>query len=124
TPSVEPAPGTEFLFRTALRSDFLFWAAMHLARDSLVRGILATPPELVDSASRAEQQRVTGILELILPVSARAAGLVNDAAITTTLEEYDLERIRMPTLLVSVADDLFGTFDAARYTAEHIPGAR
>lgn len=123
-PSVEPAPGTEFLFHTALRSDFLFWAAMHLARDSIVRGLLATPPELVDSASRAEQQRVTDVLEQILPVSARAAGLVNDAAITTTLEEYDLERIRTPTLLVSVADDLFGTFDAARYTAEHIPGAR
>ena len=123
-PSVEPAPGTEFLFRTALQSDFLFWTAMHLARDTLVRGILATPAELVDDAGAAEQQRVTEVLRQILPVSARAAGLINDAAITTTLERYELERIRAPTLLISVADDLFGTFDAARYTAEHIPHAR
>jgi pimeloyl-ACP methyl ester carboxylesterase len=122
--SVEPAPGTEFLFRTALRSDFLFWAAMHLARDPLVRGILATPPELVDDAGEAEQRRVTEVLQQILPVSARAAGLVNDAAITRTLERYELERIRVPTLLIGVADDLFGTFDAARYTAEHVMDAR
>ena len=29
-----------------------------------------------------------------------------------------------PTLTLSVEDDLFGTFDGARYTAEHIPNAR
>lgn len=29
-----------------------------------------------------------------------------------------------PTLTISVADDLFGTFDGARYSAEHIPHAR
>jgi pimeloyl-ACP methyl ester carboxylesterase len=40
------------------------------------------------------------------------------------LPRYDLERIRVPTLLISVADDLYGTIPNARYTAEHIPGAR
>lgn len=65
-----------------------------------------------------------GILQGILPVSARAAGLLNDAQVTTTLERYELERIRAPSLLISVADDLFGTWDAARYSARHIPGAR
>ena len=34
------------------------------------------------------------------------------------------ERVAVPTLVISVADDLFGTFDGARYTAEHVPGAR
>jgi pimeloyl-ACP methyl ester carboxylesterase len=29
-----------------------------------------------------------------------------------------------PTLIMSFADDLFGTYDGARYCAEHIPGAR
>lgn len=28
------------------------------------------------------------------------------------------------TLLISAADDLYGTFPSTRYTAEHIPGAR
>ena len=48
----------------------------------------------------------------------------NDAAVVSSLERYELERIAVPTLVMSVADDLFGTFDSARYTAEHIPHAR
>lgn len=50
--------------------------------------------------------------------------MLNDAAITSSLPRYELERITAPTLVISAADDLFGTFDTARYTAEHIPGAR
>jgi pimeloyl-ACP methyl ester carboxylesterase len=49
---------------------------------------------------------------------------MNDAAVTSSLPRYELERISAPTLVISVADDLFGTFEAARYTAGHIPGAR
>lgn len=116
--------GTQFLFDTALKSDFLFWAAPRLVRQTVIRAILATPPEVVENASPAEQARVQQMLDLILPVSRRRQGLVNDAAITTTLERYDLERIRAPTLIISLADDLFGTFDPARYTAEHIPRGR
>jgi pimeloyl-ACP methyl ester carboxylesterase len=50
--------------------------------------------------------------------------LVNDAAIISSLERYDLERISAPALVISVADDLFGTYDAARYTAQHLPRGR
>ncbi|HET9832165.1 MAG TPA: hypothetical protein VFP91_10660, partial [Vicinamibacterales bacterium] len=51
-------------------------------------------------------------------------GLLNDAAVISSLRRYDLERISVPTLAISVADDLYGTFDGARYTAEHVPRAR
>jgi len=50
--------------------------------------------------------------------------LLNDVAVTLSLQRYELERITAPTLVISTADDLFGTFDTARYTADHIPGAR
>jgi len=40
------------------------------------------------------------------------------------LERYDLEGIHVPTLILSTVDDRYGTYDAARYTAEHIHGAR
>jgi pimeloyl-ACP methyl ester carboxylesterase len=115
---------TEPLFATALRSDFLFWAATHLARDVVLAGILGTPPEVVRGASAEERQRVERILEDILPVSARRLGLLNDAAVTSHLERYDLENISAPTLAFSVEDDLYGTYECARYTAEHIPNAR
>jgi 2-hydroxy-6-oxonona-2,4-dienedioate hydrolase len=44
--------------------------------------------------------------------------------VTSTLPRYELERIAVRTLVIGVADDLFGTFDGALYTARHVPGAR
>jgi 2-hydroxy-6-oxonona-2,4-dienedioate hydrolase len=123
-PPMQTPAGTEFLFETALKSDFLFWAATRLARSTVIRAILATPPAVVADASADEQARVGQILEHILPVSRRRLGLLNDAAVTASLPRYELERITTPTLVISAADDLFGTFDGARYTAEHVPGAR
>jgi 2-hydroxy-6-oxonona-2,4-dienedioate hydrolase len=123
-PSLKTPPWTELLFDTALRSDFLFWAAIRLAPRTMIGSILATPPEVVEKADADEQARVAQILDHILPVSPRRTGLVNDAAVVPTLPRYELERIQAPTLLISVADDRFGTFDPARYTAVHIPGAR
>lgn len=123
-PPLTTPPGTEFLFSTALKSDFLFWAARHAVPHTMVRSILATPPEDLDKVNEAERERVTRMLDEILPVSPRRLGLLNDAKITSSLVRYDLEKIATPTLIISVADDQFGTFAGARYSAEHIPNAR
>ncbi len=123
-PSVTPPRGTQLAFETALRSDFLMWAALRLAPRTLTRALLATPPEHLDSASAGERARAARLLDIILPVTARRAGLVNDAAVTSTVPRYALERIAAPTLAIGVADDLFGTCDSARYTASQVPGAR
>jgi len=123
-PPLHTPAGTAFLFDTALRSDFLFWAATRLSRQSAMRALLATPPAAVENAAADEQAFVAQVLEHILPVSPRRQGLVNDAAVIFSLPRYELERIGVPTLVMSAADDLFGTFDIARYTAAHIPRAR
>ena len=123
-PSLDTPPRTPLLMDTALRSDFLMWTAVHAARRLMVRGILGTPPELLRDAGADEQARVERALQHILPVTARRAGLMNDAAIVSTLRRYELERIAAPTLLVGFADDLYGTFEAARYTASQVRGAR
>jgi 2-hydroxy-6-oxonona-2,4-dienedioate hydrolase len=123
-PSLTTPPATQFLFDTVLKSDFLFWAAIRYARTSVLRSLLATPPTVVENASAAERARVDRIMRQILPVSPRRQGLVNDAAIISSLERYELERISAPALVISVADDLFGTYDAARYTAQHLPRGR
>jgi pimeloyl-ACP methyl ester carboxylesterase len=113
-----------FLFDTALRSDFLFWASRKLAHDAFIRGVLGTPPAVVAGASPSEQARVETALDHILPVSPRRAGLMNDARVISSLARCDLEKIVAPTLAVSAADDGYGTFYDARYTVAHIPGAR
>ena len=107
-----------------LGSDFLFWTALHFARDPLIRHVLATPPEQVAAASEPERARVNDLAERILPVSSRAAGLRDDTRLGKRLGPYALETIRAPALVVSARDDGFGTYAAAQYTAGRIAGAK
>jgi pimeloyl-ACP methyl ester carboxylesterase len=116
--------GFEFLVDTALKSDFLFWALMRFARQTAIKTILGTPPAVVQGASARERAQVALVLDHVLPVSPRRLGLLNDAGIVISLPRYELERIAVPTLIMSSADDLYETFDGARYSAEQIPHAR
>jgi pimeloyl-ACP methyl ester carboxylesterase len=113
-----------FLFDTALRSDFLFWALIHGAPELAYRTILGTPDALVAAASDPEKARLDRLMNSILPVAPRRPGLVNDAIVTTHLERIELERITAPTLIFSARDDGYKTWDGAQYSAQHIPHAR
>ena len=128
-PSVRPmsersSRGTTSLLEAALNSDFFFWLAPRISRATVERAILGTPPEVIEHASPAEQARVAELIEHILPVTQRRLGLLNDGDVISSLPRCDLEHIDVPTLAISMADDLYGTYDGARYTAEHVPGAR
>ena len=118
------SPPVEKLLMRLIGSDLLFWAGLHVARDSLIRFVLATPPEQVASASREERSRVDAMLDNILPVSARAEGLRSDSALGKSLLPYALESIRAPTLVISTRDDGYGTYASAQYTASRIAGAK
>ena len=107
-----------------LGSDFLFWVGLHVARDPLIRHVLATPPEQVAAASEQERTRVNDMADRVLPVSRRAAGLRDDTRLGKNLGPYALDAIRAPTLVISARDDGFGTYAAAQYTANRIPGAK
>lgn len=121
----EAAPRhTPAVFATALRSDFLWWLACWLARRLLYRAVLGTPPDVIDAAGDAGRHRADAMLDAILPVSARRLGLLNDARVVAGLERYELERIAVPTLAISAADDLYGTAAAAREIAARVPGGR
>jgi len=101
-------------------ADFLFWLAMRVARSSVVR-FLGVPPELEAAASDEDRRQVTEIMRSVLPLSSRVAGIAVDSGIT--LSPWPLERIRVPVLIISAADDLFKTLPGAQFTAEHIRGA-
>ena len=110
-----------YVIKMTLHSDFLFWAATKVARDTLIKTILATPPKDFRNASAEEQARALQVMQHILPISEREKGIWNDATISPSLPRYDLERIRVPTLLLSAEDDLYGTFRNARYTQNTYP---
>ena len=109
---------------SVIGSDFLFWSALHVARDPIIGTVLATPPEIVASASPAEQARVNAMLDNILPVSARAQGLRSDTAASKHLTLAALGSVRAPTLIISARDDRYGTYASAEFTAAHIANAR
>lgn len=117
-------PALEFVVEHVLTSDFALWTMIKTQPRLLVRTMFGTPSELFDRASEADRRDVLAALMAVEPVSRRAAGLAIDARITSTLPRYELERIQAPTLLISVKDDLYGTWENARYTAGQLPGSR
>lgn len=129
-PATEPAaiaslsPMGERLLMFLVSSDLAFWLARKLARNTLIKTILGTPPDVVSNASLQERARVDRILQTIQPIGPRALGIRNDARIARSLSRFNLEKIAVPTLVVSVRDDPYGTYASAQYTARHIPGAR
>ena len=124
--SLAPPPGalTEFIINRGLRSDFLFWLGLVTAESAMTGALLATDPALVAAASPEEQARAHAILWDILPVSARADGLLNDARLSGNPAPMPLESIRAPTLAISLEDDRFDTIAAARHIAAQVPGAK
>lgn len=117
-------PWVEATMMRLLGSDLLFWAALHVARDGVIQTVLATPPALLATTTPYERARVDAILDRILPVSARAAGLRSDTAAGKHLAPAALASIQVPTLVISARDDRYGTYASAQYTASQIPGAR
>ena len=117
-------PWVESTMMRLLGSDFLFWAALKVAREQVIKVVLATPPELLTSATSPERARVDAMLDNILPVSIRAEGLKSDTAVGKHLAPAPLESIRAPTLVISARDDRYGTYASAQYTASRISGAK
>ncbi|MBS9405274.1 alpha/beta hydrolase [Halomonas sp. TRM85114] len=107
-----------------LTSDAWFWGFATLAPDMLLRTLLATDPALLAHVSAEERQRADLIRDGLMPISRKTDGLRNDGYWTGTPAQTAFERIVVPTLILSCADDLFGTADTARLLARRIPDAR
>ena len=122
--SAAQGPAAAAAVQGLLRSDFLFWAASRLAPDQMTRMVLASEPAVVKTAAPDEQRRVADVLAHILPVSARADGLLLDSATAGAPPPYPLERLGCPVLALSVRDDLYGTAAAAAHVAAKAPNAR
>jgi pimeloyl-ACP methyl ester carboxylesterase len=112
------------LLNAMLSSDFLCWTATKVARQALVKSILGTPVAVYRNAPPEERRRVDRMLLSILPVSRRAAGLLNEGAVAMNLTRYPLEDMRVPALVISAADDLYDTYQCGLLTAEQIRNGR
>lgn len=124
-PGLVPPPAwAERAMLALLGSDLPFWLATRVTPDLVRRIVLATPPDDYDRASPDERRRADTLMAQIQPVRRRARGLALDTLGSARAVRAALESIRAPTLVIAARNDGFGLWDAARYTATHIAGAR
>ena len=115
-----PSPFFESVLNTIAASDLLFWTATKVARMALLKTILGTPVEAYQNATTDQRRSVDQMLRSILPISRRVAGIWNDSVVSSSLTRYPLEDMRVPTLVISAADDRYGTYGSGLYTSEQI----
>jgi 2-hydroxy-6-oxonona-2,4-dienedioate hydrolase len=120
----EMSPAQEWLVRRLATSDFLFWAAEKTMPKRMIGFLLATDPALLPRVSPAERQRAYATLEQILPISRRWRGMLNDARLAGHPAQVDFRQLRVPLLILSAADDRFGTAATARAIARRVPSSR
>jgi 2-hydroxy-6-oxonona-2,4-dienedioate hydrolase len=120
---VEMSALQETVVCTLLTSDFAYWSAMNTAPEKLIGTLLATDPTLLPKVSPAERTRAFAIVSDIMPISARAKGMLNDARQAGHPATLDFSQLRMPVLLISAEDDRFGTAATARKIAAVVPQA-
>ena len=120
TPDGPPA----WVMQVLLRFDLPMWLAMRFLPQT-VSNIVAVPHALLDSLPAAALDQYREGVRLLLPIAQRRRGMMNDSRNQTGVEGvYPLDRIAVPTLLVSAEDDLYQTLRVARAAAARIPGAR
>jgi pimeloyl-ACP methyl ester carboxylesterase len=113
--------------RAIFSSDFVAWSALKLMPiipGGMTRMMLGTDPGVVRAAAPSEKERVREILEHLLPVSPRVAGMQFDVKTAATHEPYSVEKITCPVLTISAEDDRFGTASRARWIAGRVRDGR
>jgi pimeloyl-ACP methyl ester carboxylesterase len=104
-------------------SDFLTWLGLKATRlfPALMDGImLGSNSTVVEAATASETARLETILDHLLPMQPRAAGMAFDIRTAAAPAPVALDRIACPVLAVSAEDDLFRTAARARQIAAEV----
>lgn len=111
------------IVRAIFNSDFIAWAAlkvMPVLPGGMSRMMLGTDPAVLRAADRGERARVQQVLEHLLPVGPRLAGMNFDVATAAERRPYAIEKITCPVLAISAEDDRFGTAERAKLIVAHV----
>ncbi|HEX8030394.1 MAG TPA: alpha/beta fold hydrolase [Vicinamibacterales bacterium] len=97
------------------------WVLQTLAPSMMVRLVAGLPKGF---AMRREDVRfVIEFIDSLFPVSPE--GVDFDAFVSNAhVNDYPLEAINVPTLIIHTRDDQMASHDASKHAAERIPGAR
>ena len=112
-----------FLLDALYRFNFPMWAITKLA-PKFTYSILAVPSSLVPTLSPEGKARLDEETKGLFPVSLRRLGLLNEGNTQGTQIQYPLDKVTVPTLFVSSADDLYKTLSVAKHAVSIIPNAK
>lgn len=104
-------------------SGLVFWAMITFAPQVVLSVLGVTGQNLVQLASE-ERAWLQAVLQTILPLALRRAGMLNDMIQLANMERYPLDHITVPTLVIHAVDDRLVPFADGQFAAEAIPGAR
>jgi pimeloyl-ACP methyl ester carboxylesterase len=105
-----------------LYTDRVFWALQRFAPELLAR-ICGTPKGF--RALPAEQQALEWVMDGLFPIGPRTRGAIFDTLVSEPeVDDFPLEQLRVPTLMVHAADDALAPYRTAPPAAARIPGAR
>ena len=97
------------------------WVLWTFAPSMMVRLVAGLPTGF--AMSREDARSVTEFIDSLFPVSPD--GVDFDAFVCNAdVNDYNLEAIRVPTLIVHTKDDHVASHEASKRAAERIPGAR
>jgi len=97
------------------------WALKTLAPSAMARLVAAVPKEFVMTVEHT--RFVAEFIDSLFPVMRN--GFDFDACVSNAaVNDYDLEAIHVPTLIVHTKDDRLASHEASKRAAERIPGAR
>jgi len=109
------------LWTKRINWQFMMWALRTFAPSRMLRLITAAPKEL--AISREDARIVDQFVASLFPMSR--AGYTFDLFVSNAdVANYDLEAIRVPTLIAHTKDDQLASHEASQRAAERIPGAR
>ena len=109
-------------------NDFAFWSMLQNKKLILFK-MFGIDKELYQNATKEEKEELDEILDTLLPVKLRKPGIINDTKVTNrdmidNYDQYKLEEIEAPTLIIHAKDDPMASFESAADMAERIPGAK
>lgn len=117
-----PKPVIQLVFK----SDFLMWVITTYFK-SIMQPIVGVPYGY--SLSESDQTMVSSVIRSILPITRRTAGFVFDIFTSNTdmdqhSDEYQVEKIHIPTLVIHAKDDPLAAYENAETLAARIQNAK
>ena len=112
------------VFESVFRSDYLFWLITEYARPFLL-AMFGVSGEVQEQIPERSRQLASDVVDSMNPISLREDGIYHDRDTLTVLpqDEFRLEQITVPTLVVHAVDDGLQPYSHGENTATKVPEA-